>query len=314
MKAVVIDEVGAPDVLQVRDIPRPVPASDQVLIEVHASSVNPIDGKIRDGSMSFRFGKEFPKVLGFDVAGVVVETGSDATNFQVGDPVFARSELKTGCACAEYIACAESSAALKPRSISYQQAAAIPLAGLTALQGLRDDCQLGAGDRVLIIGASGGVGTYAVQIARAMGAEVTAVCSGVNLDLVKSLGASRVIDYTSEPVFGTAKPYDAIYDVVGSQRFRAGRKALKPDGNYAAAVPSPGVILGMFLGNKFRRQQARFVMCKPSGEDLKLLAEWVTAGRLRSVIDSVFALEDIVLAHERIATKRSRGKIVIEIR
>lgn len=187
----------------------------------------------------------------------------------------------------------------------------MPLAGLTALQGLRDDCQLQSGQRVLIIGASGGVGTYAVQIAKAMGAEVTAVCSGANMELVKTLGADRVIDYTQENVFETETPYDAIYDVVGSQRFSKGRKTLSKTGHYVAAVPSAGVISGMFIGNRWRRQQARFVMCKSSGADLDRLRAWVEQGLLRSVIDSTFPLQDIVQAHQRIESKRSRGKVII---
>ena len=230
MRAVVINQFGSADVLQVAEVARPAVAADQVLIEVHASSVNPIDSKIRDGSMSFRFGKDFPKVMGFDAAGVVVEMGAEVKKFKVGDEVFVRSNLLTGCACAEYLAVEESIVALKPEQLSFQQAAAMPLAGLTALQGLRDDCRLQAGQRILIIAASGGVGTYAVQMAKAMGAEVTAVCSGPNVDMVKALGADHVIDYTCEDVFSTDRPYDAIYDLMGVQRFKVGRKALTRGG------------------------------------------------------------------------------------
>lgn len=314
MKAVVIEEVGTPDVLKIHDIDKPVATADQVLIEVHASSVNPIDTKIRNGSMSFRFGKDFPMVMSFDASGVVSETGPGVNRFKPGDEVFVRSDLLTGCACAEYLAVSESIVTLKPEQMSHQQAAAMPLAGLTALQGLRDECQLQAGQRVLIIAASGGVGTYAVQIAKAIGADVTAVCSGPNIDLVKELGADRAIDYTCEDVFATEEPYDAIYDLMGVQRFRNGCKALTMNGHFTAAVPTPGVIFGMFVGNKLRRQKAHFVMCKSSGADLEVLANWVREGRLRSVIDSTYSMDEIAQAHRRIETKRSCGKLVIKIK
>jgi NADPH:quinone reductase-like Zn-dependent oxidoreductase len=314
MKAIMIEQYGGLDVLQVAEVGKPVVAADQILIEVHAASINPIDTKIRDGSMAFRFGKKFPKILGFDAAGVVVETGPDTTQFSPGDQVLVRSDLLTGCACAEYLAVSESVVAHKPKAMNYQQAAALPLAGLTALQGLRDDCQLQSGDHVLIIGASGGVGTYAVQIAKAMGAVVTAVCSGKNRDLVKSLGADRILDYTCEDIFAAQEPYDCIYDVMGKQRFSAARKVLKHDGHFAAAVPSAGVIFAKFIGNKFRDQQAHFVMCKSSGPDLAVMTEWVEQGRLRSIIDSTYTMDEIISAHQRIETQRSRGKLVVRVK
>ncbi|ARN75071.1 NAD(P)-dependent alcohol dehydrogenase [Oceanicoccus sagamiensis] len=314
MKAIIIEQYGGLDVLQVAEIDKPVAAADQLLIEVYAAGLNPIDTKIRDGSMAFRFGKDFPKVLGFDAAGIVRETGPEATKFKPGDAVMVRSDLLTGRACAEYLAVSETVVAHKPAAMNFQQAAALPLAGLTALQGLRDDCQLQSGDHILIIGASGGVGTYAVQIAKAMGAVVTAVCSGKNTELVKSLGADRVIDYTCEDVFAAQEPYDCIYDVMGKQRFSEARKILKYTGNFAAAVPSAGVIFAKFIGNKFRQQKAHFVMCKSSGSDLALMAEWVEQGKLKSIIDSSYAMEDIVSAHQKLETVRARGKLIITIK
>lgn len=314
MRALLINRCGSTEVLEVREVPRPRVDSGQVLIEVHASSVNPIDGKIRDGSMAFRFGRDFPKQLGFDASGVIVEVAEDVQQFEPGDQVYVRSDAKTGAACAEYLVVSAAVVALRPQSISHQQAAAIPLAALTALQGLRDDCHLQAGQRVLIIGASGGVGTFAVQIAKVLGAHVTAVCSTANLEWVAGLGADCVIDYSRENVFGSDRPYDCIYDVVGSQRFGDGRRALIADGHFAAAVPSFGVIFGKFVGNLWRRQKAHFVMCKPLASDLAVIARWVERGAVRSVIDSTFALEDIALAHKRMESKRSRGKIVIAIK
>ncbi len=314
MKAILINEYGGLDVLQVGEIEKPTVFGDQLLIEVYAAAVNPIDTKIRDGSMAFRFGKTFPKVLGFDASGRVVDKGPDAKTFNIGDLVMVRSDLLTGCSCAEYLAVSETVVAHKPAVMNFQEAAALPLAGLTALQGLRDDCRLQSGDHILIIGASGGVGTYAVQMAKAMGAVVTAVCSGKNKDLVKSLGADRVIDYTCEDLFTAEEPYDCIYDVMGKQRFSKARRVLKKDGHFAAAVPSVGVIFAKFIGNKFRDQQAHFVMCQSSGPDLALMADWVEDGKLRSIIDSTYTMDEIVSAHKRIETVRARGKLIIQVK
>lgn len=308
-----IDRYGAPDVVRIRDVERPRPEPDQVLLRVDASSVNPIDAKIRDGTMRFRYRRGLPMLLGFDASGVVVEVGSAVDDFRVGDRVFARSDQPTGRACAEYLASSAATLAHKPATISHREAAAMPLAGLTALQALRDDGQLRSGQHVLIIGASGGVGTYAVQIAKILGAVVTAVCSPGNFDLVQGLGADQIIDYTREDVVGTDLRYDCIFDVVGSARFRAALASLTPTGRYAVTVPGPGVMWSIIAGNRLRRQKARFVMCKPRGSDLQLLAEWASGGLLRSVIEHVYPLDEIAQAHRRIETHRTRGKLVIDI-
>ena len=313
MRAAVIDRYGAPDVVRVRHVERPRPESDQVLLRVRASSVNPIDAKIRDGTMRFRHRRRFPMLLGFDASGVIVEAGSDVHDFHIGDLVLARSDQPTGRACAEYLATSAATLARKPATISHREAAAMPLAGLTALQALRDDCQLRPGQHVLIVGASGGVGTYAVQVAKTLGATVTAVCGPGNLDLVDGLGADRLIDYTSEDVAGTDRRYDCIFDVVGSQRFREAARSLTPEGRYAVTVPGPDAVWSMVAGNRLRRQKARFVMCKPRGSDLHLLADWARAGQVRSVIEHVYPLDEVAQAHRRIETRRTRGKLVVDI-
>lgn len=194
MKAATINRYGPPEVLQVTEVEKPQIKPNQLLIKVHASSVNPIDWKIRTGMLKLLTGGKFPIILGFDVSGEVVAAGEQITRFRIGDLVFARLEQLPGNAYAEYAACSEMAAALKPSNLTHEQAAAVPLAALTALQALRDHGQIQPGQKVLINGASGGVGTFAVQIARAMETEVTAVCSTKNIELIKSLGADRVVD------------------------------------------------------------------------------------------------------------------------
>lgn len=314
MKAAVIDEFGPSANLQVRDILKPSIAPDQILVEVHAASVNPIDWKIGAGLMGDRYGDKFPMVLGLDASGVVVEVGADVTEFAVGDEVYARSDNGAGKCYAEYVALNPRTVALKPAGLSHVEAAAMPLAALTPLVGLRDCGHLKPGDRVLIIGASGGVGVFASQIARIMGAEVTAVCSTANIDLVRELGVDRVIDYTQEDVLQPGAEYDIIYDTVGSQVAESARQALAKEGVYMTLVPVAGI--DFFIPGQTERVDGKgyFVAWTPHAADLQILSGWVEAGTLRPVIDSEYALDDIRLAHERSQTLRARGKIVIRIK
>jgi len=314
VKAAVIERFGAGQPLQVRDLPRPVPGPEQVLIEVHAAGVNPIDWKIPGGQMAARYGSRFPMVLGFDASGGVAECGPGVTAFAPGEAVFARSDVGAGGCYAEYALLNVRTVARKPREMSHVEAAAMPLAGLTALNGLREPGRIGAGSRVLVIGAAGGVGTYAVQIARNLGANVTGVCSTANLDLVRALGADALIDYTRQPVFVTGAGYDMIYDTVGAHTLEAARPALAPGGVYLTLVPAPGIEFFM-PGQTVRRAGAGyFLVWAPTAADLLQLAGWVREGRLRSIIDSEFALDDINAAHERSRSLRARGKIVIRVR
>jgi len=313
MKAAAIDAFGPDSVASVRDLPRPVPGPGQLLVRVHASSVNPIDWKIPGGQMAARYGSTFPMVLGFDASGVVVEAGPGVTRFAPGDEVFARSDIGAGGCYAEYAVLNEGTVAPKPRELSHAEAAAMPLAGLTALNGLREPGQLQAGQRVLVIGASGGVGTYAVQIARNLGARVTAVCRGANQDLVRQLGAERIIDYTREPVFEPGAGYDIVYDTVGAHSPGAARPALSDGGIYLTLVPVPGI--EFFMPGQTARKPGGgyFLVWTPTAADLGLLAGWVREGRLQSVIDSEFGLDDLPAAHQRSRTLRARGKIVIRV-
>ncbi len=313
MKAAVIDQFGPSSALQVRDIPTPEITVDQILVEVHAASVNPIDWKIRDGMMGDRYGKEFPMVLGLDASGVVVKVGDSVTEFKEGDEVYARSDNGAGKCYAEYVALNPGTVALKPESLSHVEAAAIPLAALTPLIGMRDCAGLKAGDRILIIGASGGVGIFAVQIAKIMGAEVTAVCSTRNIDLARELGADRVIDYTKGEVLQAGDDYDVIYDTVGAQTYESAKPALKKEGIYLTLVPVPGI--DFFIPGQTERMTGKgyFVAWTPHASDLRILSDWVTSGQLRPVIDSEYPLEEIRQAHERSQTLRAQGKIIIRM-
>ena len=314
MKAAVIDAFGPASLLQVRDIPKPSIEQDQILLEVHAASVNPIDWKIGAGLMGDRYGDDFPMVLGLDASGVVIAAGADVTDFAVGDEVFARSDNGAGQCYAEYVALNPRTVARRPAGLSHVEAAAMPLAALTPLVGLRDCGNLQPGNRVLIVGASGGVGVFAVQIAKIMGAEVTAVCSAANLDLARELGADKVIDYTSEDVLESDDCYDVIYDTVGSQDLESAQRALADDGVYMTLVPVAGI--DFFIPGQTERVDGNgyFVAWTPHAADLRILSGWVDEGRLRPVIDSEYALDDIQLAHERSKSLRARGKIVIRIK
>jgi NADPH:quinone reductase-like Zn-dependent oxidoreductase len=314
MKAAVIDAFGPSAALQIRDIPKPSIEPGQILVEVYAASVNPIDWKIGAGLMGDRYGNEFPMVLGLDASGIVVEVGAQVTEFAVGDEVYARSDNGAGKCYAEYVALDPRTVAPKPAGLSHVEAAAMPLAALTPLVGLRDCGNLKTGDRVLIIGASGGVGVFAVQIAKIMGADVTAVCSTGNIDLVRELGADRLIDYTQTEVLGAGEKYDIIYDAVGSKDAESARGALSDGGVYMTLVPVPGI--DFFIPGQTDRVDGAgyFVAWTPHAADLRILSGWAEAGKLRPVIDREYALDDIRLAHERSQTLRARGKIVMRVR
>lgn len=314
MKAAVIDAFGPASRLEIRDIPKPEITPDQILVEVHAASVNPIDWKIREGMMGARYGDDFPMVLGLDASGVVVEIGSAVSGFAVGDEVYARSDNGPGRCYAEYVALNPATVAKKPPELSHAEAAGIPLAALTPIYGLRDCGQMKEGDRVLLVGASGGVGVFATQIAKALGAHVTGVCSGKNAGLVRELGADAVIDYTSESVLRGGDRYDIIYDAVGALVPEHALPALAAGGVYITLVPVPGI--DFFIPGQTTRAAGKgyFVAWTPRAEDLDLLSGWVVTGELRPVIDSEYSLDDIRAAHERSQTERAVGKIIIRVK
>jgi 2-desacetyl-2-hydroxyethyl bacteriochlorophyllide A dehydrogenase len=311
MKAVIIDRYGSPDVLKYVDIEPPSLKSDRVLVKVRASSVNPLDWKLRQGMLKVLSGNNFPLILGFDVAGDVVKVGANV-KLQPGDAVYACLNSLPGGAYAEYVSVAESLLCPKPNNITYEEAAAVPLAAMTALQALRDLGKLKAGQAILINGASGGVGTFAVQIAKNEGASVTAVCSTSNLELVRGLGADRVIDYTQEDFTQKAEKYDIIFDAVSKRSFSECQKSLKPQGVYITLLPSLDIFFNGFLTFFSPGKKAKFLpFMRANQDDLTILKGLIEAGKLRVVIDRTYPLSEVAAAHRYSETGRAKGKVVI---
>lgn len=320
MKAVVYTEYGSPAVLHLKDREKPTPEADEVLIKVYAAAANPLDWhKLRASPFFVRFSEGLLKpkhtVLGADIAGCVEAVGREVTRFKVGDEVFGNVDAG---GFAEYVCSAETHLAHKPANVSFEEAAAIPVAALTALQGLRDHGQLRAGQEVLINGASGGVGTYAVQLAKVFGAEVTGVCSTRNLDLVRSLGADHVIDYVKTDFTRTDRRYNLIFDAVGNLSAAAYKRALTPEGR--AVVAGFTTLSRMFqvalLGAIASRTSKRTIspmLATVKQEDLATLAELFQQGKVRSVIDRCYPLTEVPEAMRYLETGRARGKVVIKV-
>jgi NADPH:quinone reductase-like Zn-dependent oxidoreductase len=311
MKAVFINQYGSAELLQYADVEKPQIKSDQMLVKVHASSVNPIDWKIRSGMIQLLTGYNFPLILGFDVAGVVEEVGNSVTGFQVGDSIYAYLDSLPGGAYAEYAAVSERAACLLPNTMSYEQAAAVPLAALTALQALRDSGEIQPGQQVLINGASGGVGSFAVQIAKALETEVTAVCSTKNVELVETLGADYVIDYTQKDFTQDTKQYDIIFDAVAKESFSHCQNILKPNGIYVTTLPALDTFVQGLLTFLVPGKTAKFMLANSSGKDLAFLKNLIEANKLRSIIAKTYPLSELAGAHEESEQGRVVGKLVI---
>jgi 2-desacetyl-2-hydroxyethyl bacteriochlorophyllide A dehydrogenase len=312
MKSVVIRRYGSAEVLQYEDVPQPQIKPHQLLVKVYASSVNPIDWKTRQGMLSLLTGYKFPIILGLDLAGEVVEVGSQVTGFQLGDAVYGSAGFPGG-AYAEFAAVSENIIAAKPANLNYAEAATVPLAALTALQALRDQGNIKSGQKVLINGAAGGVGMFAVQISQALGTEVTGVCSTKNLEFVKSLGADRVIDYTQQDFTADNVQYDIIFDAVGKRSLFACKSVLKPDGIYISTLPTPEVLLQTALTTFLPGQKAKIVLEKPNTQDLLYLKDLIEAGKMRTVIDRSYLLAELAAAHSYSESERTVGKIAIAI-
>lgn len=318
MKAVLIRQFGPPEVMQIEEVEQPSVSSGQALVRVHYSSVNPVDWKIRNGSLRLLTGSKFPMRLGFDIAGEVVATGASVTGFNKGDRVFGMLNFRQLGAYAEYVSAGENNLAIIPKDLDFKEAAAVPLAGLTAYQALHYKGKIKSGKTVLINGASGGVGSFAVQIARAVGAAVTGVCGAHNTDLVKSQGAERVIDYAKEDFTELPDRYDIIFDAAGSRSFFTVRKSLKTSGRYITTLPNKSSdILSFFLTSLlppfFNWKKSAYINVRPSGSDLNNLSLLIREKKVAPLIDRVFSMEELAEAHKYSETGRARGKIVIKI-
>jgi NADPH:quinone reductase-like Zn-dependent oxidoreductase len=324
MKAIRVCEYGSPDVLKFEDVERPVPGDNQVLIKVRAASLNAMDGGFMRGPLPLRLmtGLRTPKktLLGADVAGQVEAVGKNVTEFKPGDEVFgiARPSL------AEYVCAGERTLVLKPANVTFEQAGAVGLAGLTALQGLRRG-NIRAGQEILINGASGGIGTLAVQIAKSFGAEVTAVCSARNIDLVRSIGADHVVDYTKEDFTKADQRYDIVYDLIGNHSFSERRNTLKPNGicvlvGMGPAGMRPETWWRLLVGFKaalfslfVREKKCVILSAKVTKEDLKLLGDFMETGKVRPVIDRTYKLNEAAEAMRHLETGHARGKVIITV-
>ncbi|MEZ5141825.1 MAG: NAD(P)-dependent alcohol dehydrogenase [Acidimicrobiales bacterium] len=323
MQAIVRREYGSAQVLELTDADRPVPEDDQVLVRVRASSVNPYDWHAMTGLPQFMrlmTGLRRPKVaaLGADLAGVVEEVGPAVHDLRPGDEVF--GEVEEG-AFAEYVGAAADVVAPKPAGLTFEQAAAVPMAGVTALQALRDHGRVRPGHAVLVNGASGGVGTFAVQLARHLGAEVTGVCSTRNVELVRSLGAAEVVDYTRDDFTRGGPRYDVILDLIGNRSTRECRRVLAPKGVYIASFGQPehrvlgplGRLAGMLVVSPFVGHTLTTFVSKPNRPDLVLLADLLERDEVTPVIDRTVALGDLADAMAHVAAGHARGKVVVTI-
>ena len=314
MQAMILRAYGGPSALESTELPQPQPGPGQLLLRVLAHSVNPVDWKLASGAARPVLSATFPHVPGFDVCGVVVGLGTGVADYSEGDVVHARINHQSGGACAEYAIAGTDVSARVPPGMDPGEAAGLPLAGMTALQGLRDKLGLlmtGATERVLIVGASGGVGHIAVQIAVAAGAHVVGVCSGRNAALVQRLGAHAVIDYTRPDPYAGVAPFDVIYDCVGGAP-SLWFPLLTKGGRFASCLPGPAVFAWSLL-NPLSARKVRAVLLKCNAADLRTLDALVEAGKLRVVVDSRYPLADLRAAWEKSIAGRAAGKIVVEV-
>jgi len=322
MKAILHTKYGPPDELQLKEVEKPVPKDNEVLIKIHATTVTTSDCNMRNLTfvpklywlpmrMQFGFIKPNNNRLGFDLAGDVEAVGKDVNRFMVGDQVFGTTEPALG-AHAEYICLPEDGVlTIKPANMTYEEAATIPVIANTALHFIRDLGNVQAGHKVLINGASGGIGTFAVQLAKYYGAEVTGVCSTTNLEMVKSLGADKVIDYTKEDFTQSGETYDVIFDAVGKSSFSRCKSSLKKNGIYLDTLPRLETLLQMLWTSRIGSKKVKMEGAPAKGENLLFLKELIEAGKLKTVIDRRYPLEQTAEAFRYVEKGHKKGNVVI---
>jgi NADPH:quinone reductase-like Zn-dependent oxidoreductase len=324
VKAILHTAYGPPDELQFKEVEKPAPKANEVLIKIHATTVTTSDCNIRNLTfvpklfvlpMRMEFGLTKPKnnILGFDLAGEVEAVGKGVTRFKIGDQVFGTTEPAYG-AHAEYVCLPEDGVlTIKPANMTYEEAATIPVIANTALHFIRDMGNVQAGQKVLINGASGGIGTFAVQLAKYYGAEVTGVCSTTNLELVKSLGADHVIDYTREDFTRTGQTYDVIFDAVGKSSFSRCKSSLNKEGIYLVTLPKPAVLFQMVWTSMIGSKKVKMEGAPAKVENLIFLKELIEAGKLKTVIDRRYPLEQTAEAFRYVETGHKKGNVVITV-
>lgn len=308
MKAVRIHAYGGPEVLSYEDAPMPEITEDDVLIRVYAAAVNPVDWKIREGHLQKFLPYPLPLILGWDVSGVIEAVGANVTAFQPGDEVYSRPALERNGAYAEYIAVKASEVAFKPKTIDHVQAAAVPLAGITAWHALFEAGHLSAGQRVLIHAAAGGVGSYAVQFARWKGAYVIGTASGRNRDFLLELGADQVVDYTHEAFEAVVDPVDVVFDTLGGEIQQRSWKIVKPGGILVSVISPPSE--EQAIAHQCR---SAYVFIQPRADWLTEIGQLIDAGIVKPIVDAVFPLSQAAEAHQMSQSGRTRGKIVFQV-
>ncbi|EJQ68876.1 MULTISPECIES: NADP-dependent oxidoreductase [Bacillus] len=332
MRAMVIDKYGKVP-MRMTEMPTPEINQYEVLAEIHAASINPIDFKIRDGKVKLLLKYKMPLILGNDFSGVIVKVGTKVTQFKVGDEIYARPRKDKIGTFAEYIAIHEDDIALKPKNLTFEEAASIPLVGLTSYQALHDIMQLQKGQKILIHAGSGGVGTFAIQLAKIMGATVATTASEAGENLVKSLGADEIINYKNEKFEDILKNYDAVFDTLGGTTLEKSFDIIKSEGNIVSISGMPNARFGKEFGSGFfktllfslaskkltalekkHNAQYSFLFMKPSGDQLRIIAKYIESGQIKPIIDRIFPFEDTQKAMEYSESGRAKGKIIVKIK
>ncbi|MFH5780042.1 NADP-dependent oxidoreductase [Bacillus sp. Gen3] len=332
MRAMVIDRYGKFP-MRLAEMPTPEIGEYEVLAEIHAASINPIDFKLRDGKVKLLVKYKMPLILGNDFSGVVAKIGAKVTRFKVGDEIYGRPRKSKIGTFAEYIAIHEDDIALKPKNLSFEEAASIPLVGLTSYQALTDILQLQKGQKILIQAGAGGVGTFAIQLAKLMGATVATTASEAGANLVKSLGADEIINYKTEKFEEILKNYDAVFDTLGGEILEKSFEVIKSGGKIVSVSGLPNARFGKEYGSGFFKTmlfsmashkltalekkynvQYTFLFMKPSGEQLRIIANFIETGKIKPIIDRVFPFKDAQKAMEYAESGRAKGKIILKIK
>ncbi|QWG51478.1 NADP-dependent oxidoreductase [Bacillus mycoides] len=332
MRAMVIDKYGKVP-MRMTEMPTPEINEYEVLAEIHAASINPIDFKIRDGKVKLLLKYKMPLILGNDFSGVIVKVGTKVTQFKVGDEIYARPRKDKIGTFAEYIAIHEDDIALKPKNLTFEEAASIPLVGLTSYQALHDIMQLQKGQKILIHAGSGGVGTFAIQLAKIMGATVATTASEAGENLVKSLGADEIINYKKEKFEDILKNYDAVFDTLGGTTLEKSFDIIKSEGNIVSVSGMPNARFGKEFGSGFfktllfslaskkltalekkHNAQYSFLFMKPSGDQLRIIAKYIESGQIKPIIDRIFPFEDTQKAMDYSESGRAKGKLIVKIK
>ncbi len=313
MRSIIYNKYGGPEVFEVADVEKPEPGANSILVRVKASSINPVDYKVRRGDMKVLSGKKFPKNAGADFAGVIENAGENVAGYRKGDEIYGFLNPMKGGAYSDYLIADPANVSLKPEKFSFEQAASMPIAALTALQALNYLGNVNEGSTVLVNGATGGVGSFAVQLAKALGAEVTGICSEDNMKLCKDLGADEVFNYAEEDLNRSGRKFDVFFDAAAKSTFSKSKKFVNSRGIYITTIPGFGIIINRLFNFLPFKKKSKIIMVKSSGIDLAIMTGFAMTETLEPVIAKSFKLEDVADAQELAESGKFRGKIVVKI-